>query len=84
MRRVLLTVHIAREGAPAIAAGFARALHDAGIEVRVLDSEVAALEAAGAQYLVAVPGEVGAAADCELAVVFGGDGTILRAAAPPS
>jgi len=80
VRRVLLAVHIAREGAPAIAAGFAQALQGAGIEVRVLDSEAAALEAAGARDLVIVAGEVGVANDCELAVVFGGDGTILRAA----
>ncbi len=80
MRRVLLAVHTAREGAPSIAAGFAKALQDAQIQVRVLDSEAEALIAAGASNLAVVAAEAGAANDCELAVVFGGDGTILRAA----
>lgn len=80
MRRVLLTVHTARDGAPKIAADFAASLQEAGIEVRAIADEIDSLEAAGATDLVSVPAEPGAAADCELTVVFGGDGTILRAA----
>lgn len=80
MRHVLLTVHAARDGAPQIAADFAAALQAAQIEVRVLEPEAEALVQAGATGLVTVPAEPGAAHDCELAVVFGGDGTILRAA----
>ncbi|MBC9224693.1 NAD kinase [Aeromicrobium sp. 636] len=80
MRSVLLAVHVLRDGAPKLAADFARSLQAAGIEVRALTDEVAYLEAAGAVDLVAVAATPGAATDCELAVVFGGDGTILRAA----
>src|SRR5690606_13634427 len=80
VRRVLLTVHTARDGAPKIAADFAASLQEAGIEVRAIADEIDSLEAAGATDLVSVPAEPGAAADCELTVVFGGDGTILRAA----
>ncbi|GAA3547041.1 NAD kinase 2 [Aeromicrobium flavum] len=80
MRRVLLAVHVLRPGAPKIAADFAATLQAAGIEVRAIVGEAEALEEAGAVDLVSVPAEPGAAADCELAVVFGGDGTILRAA----
>lgn len=80
MRRMLLTVHVARDGAPQIAADFVKALQTAGIAVRVLDSEAEAIQAAGAVDLEVVAAEPGAARDCELAVVFGGDGTILRAA----
>ncbi len=80
MRTVLLAVHVARDGAPQIAADFAKALQAAGIVVRVVDTEVAEIAAAGATGLEVVPMAPGAARDCELAVVFGGDGTILRAA----
>lgn len=81
MRSVLLAVHVLRDGAPGIAAGFATSLQAAGIEVRALaGEEIDALKAAGAVDLVAVEPEPGAARDCELTVVFGGDGTILRAA----
>lgn len=80
MRSVLLAVHVAREGAPLIAAGFTKSLQDAGIEVRALDTDIDELIAAGATDLVCVPAKPGASQGCELAVVFGGDGTILRAA----
>ncbi|WP_293785630.1 NAD kinase [uncultured Aeromicrobium sp.] len=80
MRRVLLTVHVARPEAARVASGFATELQAAGIEVRVVDAELSALVDQGASQLVAVEAGPGAAADCELAVVFGGDGTILRTA----
>jgi len=80
MRTVLLTVHIARDEATKIAAAFAADLASAGVGVRVVDSEAEALREAGLDNVSVVPAGPGAAHDCELAVVFGGDGTILRAA----
>lgn len=80
MRSVLITVHVAREAAVKIAAGFAIELQSAGIDVRALNTESAALEAMGVQNLTVVDAVPGAAAGTELAVVFGGDGTILRTA----
>ncbi|AWB92491.1 NAD kinase [Aeromicrobium chenweiae] len=80
MRRVLLAVHAAREEAAKIAVSFAAELQTHGIEVCVLDSDAGALRAAGLQDSLVVEAGSGAAAGCELAVVFGGDGTILRAA----
>ncbi|RLV55477.1 NAD kinase [Aeromicrobium phragmitis] len=80
MRRVLLTVHVARPEAARVVTGFARELQAAGIEVRVVETELPALIKQGAVDLVPVEARPGAAADCELAVVFGGDGTILRTA----
>ncbi|MET0952784.1 MAG: NAD kinase [Aeromicrobium sp.] len=80
MRTILLAVHIARDEATKVAAAFAADLAAHGIGVRVLDTEADALRAAGIDDLDVVVAGPGAAADCELAVVFGGDGTILRAA----
>ena len=80
MRSVLITVHTARADAAVVAATFARELQKAEIEVRVLDSEHEAIAAQGIDGLVVVSAGAGAAAGCDLAVVFGGDGTILRAA----
>lgn len=80
MRRVLLIVHTAREAASKIAAAFAADLRSEGMDVCVLDSEVDALRTAGLDNPGVVAARSGAASGCELAVVFGGDGTILRAA----
>jgi NAD+ kinase len=80
MRRILLAVHEGREEATKIASSFAADLRTQGIEVAVLDSEVDALRAAGLDDAYVVTAASGAAAGCELMVVFGGDGTILRAA----
>jgi NAD+ kinase len=80
MRRILLAVHEGREEATKVAASFAADLRAEGIEVAVLDTEVAALQAAGLEDPHVVTAAPGAAAGCELTVVFGGDGTILRAA----
>jgi NAD+ kinase len=77
---VLLAVHEGREEATKIAAGFAAELRSRSIEVCVLDTEIDALRAAGVQDAHVVESGTGAAAGCELTVVFGGDGTILRAA----
>ncbi len=79
-RSVLLVVHVARDEATKLAAEFAADLRSEGLEVSVLETEDAQLRAAGLDQTHAVPATPGAAHGCELAVVFGGDGTILRAA----
>ncbi len=79
-RRVLLIVHVAREEASKVAAAFAADLRAEGVDVCVLDAEMETLRAAGLENAGVVTAEPGAASGCELAVVFGGDGTILRAA----
>jgi NAD+ kinase len=86
-RTVLLVVHADRDEATTIAVDFADDLLAQGISVRLLDVDAAPLKGAGldagpqasAQVEVVTAGE-GASNGCELAVVFGGDGTILRAA----
>ena len=80
MRTVLLIVHTEREEAPKVAATFGTDLRAAGIAVRVLDTDAEALRTAGLTDVETVPAGEGASAGCELAVVFGGDGTILRSA----
>lgn len=80
MRSVLLAVNESRDEATKVAASFAAELGAEGIEVRLLEPEAEALLAAGVEGAHVVPSGVAAAAGCELAVVFGGDGTILRAA----
>ncbi|TXL63029.1 NAD kinase [Aeromicrobium terrae] len=80
MRTVLIIIHAAREEAAKVAAAFATDVRSAGMGVRVLDSDADALAQAGLEDPEVVAAEAGAARDCELAVVFGGDGTILRGA----
>jgi NAD+ kinase len=79
-RKVLLVVHVARDDATKLAAAFADDLRSEGLEVCVLDTEAAQLRDVGLDQGNPVPAGPGAAEGCELAVVFGGDGTILRAA----
>lgn len=82
-RRVLLLAHTGREEARAVARSFAEALTGHGLVVRILAEEVDDLGLAGLadqRSLETVSEHDGAAADCELALVIGGDGTILRAA----
>jgi NAD+ kinase len=76
VRRVLLVTHTGREDAVTLARLVAQFLLDAGIEV-VAETEEAADLASGAVHAVAA--DV-AAQGCELVVVLGGDGTILRGA----
>ncbi|MFT4188996.1 MAG: NAD kinase [Aeromicrobium sp.] len=80
MTTVLIVTHGGREEADTVAVSVAAELQDAGRRVRVLDHEVDRLKAAGLTDFDIVPASTSASADCELAVVFGGDGTILRAA----
>jgi NAD+ kinase len=73
-RRVLLAVHGARVEAVAVAQQIASALTDAGVEVRVQSDAEIVVD--GAHPV----GLDGAAEGCELVVVVGGDGTVLRGA----
>lgn len=77
MRAVLILVHGVRPDAARVAVEFAGAVQAEGVTVFALDSDAEVLEAAGLRDArrVGTP-----PAGCELAVVFGGDGTILRAA----
>lgn len=77
---VLVVVHSGRSEAATVAKAFAADLRAAAIQVRVLDADAAQLAAAGMELDDVVPATPGAAKGCDLAVVFGGDGTILRTA----
>lgn len=76
-RTVLLVVHTGRKEAVDVARAVAARLLEGGIAVRLLAGEAGDLGVAGAAE---VPADGEAAADCELAVVIGGDGSILRGA----
>jgi len=79
----LLIAHVEREEATKVAATFGNDLRAEGVSVRVFDVDAEPLRGAGldtSSGVEIVPQGDGAAAGCELAVVFGGDGTILRAA----
>lgn len=81
-RRVFVIAHTGRPDASKVAGQFCRALADHGIAVRLLADEADDLEPAvdGLPDLETVEAGPDAAVGCEIAVVFGGDGTILRAA----
>ena len=76
-RRVLLTVHTGRRDIVELARTSAARLQDGGIIVRLLEDEATDLDIAGAEV---VPADATAACDTEIVMVFGGDGTFLRAA----
>ncbi len=78
-RTILVIVHSGREEAAKVATAFAQDIVQSGIAVRILQVDEPALSAAGLVGVEAVRSEQ-AANGCELAVVFGGDGTILRSA----
>jgi NAD+ kinase len=82
-RRVLMLAHTGREEAREVAKAFCKALIGHGIVVRMLADEARDLGLASGQSdpaLELAADEAEAAVDCELALVIGGDGTILRAA----
>lgn len=82
-RRVLMLTHTGRDEARDVALAFCKALTGAGIVVRLIESEARDLGLDPAAYdptIELTPAEVGASEGCELALVIGGDGTILRAA----
>ncbi len=76
-RRVLLTVHTGRHDIVELARTSAARLAAAGITVRVLQNEADDLAIADAEV---VPADASAAKGAEIVMVFGGDGTFLRAA----
>ncbi|UPK73194.1 NAD kinase [Nocardioidaceae bacterium SCSIO 66511] len=77
-RRVLVVTHTGRAAAGEVAAAFVRRIREAGIRSRVLDDEHEYLARYGLGDVESCAADEKAAADCELVVVFGGDGTILR------
>jgi NAD+ kinase len=79
VRRALVIAHTGREDARLVAKQFCRSLHEHGIALRMLEDEAVEL-ALDVPDLEVVKPIAEAGADCELAVVIGGDGTILRAA----
>lgn len=79
-RRVLILAHTGRDEASKVAAEFAQAMAAEGIAVRVVAEDAEALGRWGLPDAEVVPVTDDAGRGCELAVVFGGDGTILRAA----
>ncbi len=76
-RIMLLVVHTGRSEAVDVAQAVVKRLQGAGISVRLLEDEAPDLRIDGA---VDVCSSDAAPVECELAVVIGGDGTILRAA----
>ena len=76
-RTVLVVVHAGRPAALRSARLVVGRLAAAGLNVRILAPEAAALECPGADI---VPSAPEAAADAEMVIVLGGDGTLLRAA----
>jgi NAD+ kinase len=76
-RTVLVVAHTGRPAAVRNARLVVNQLTAAGLNVRVLAPEAADLRCAGADV---VPADPAAAADAEMVIVLGGDGTLLRAA----
>jgi NAD+ kinase len=80
---VLLLAHTGRDEAREVARAFCKALTGHGIAVRLLADEARDLDVAAEQFdppLELVAEDPAAGAGCELVLVIGGDGTILRAA----
>jgi NAD+ kinase len=76
-REVLLVAHTGRPAARRSAAIVLDHFATAGVAVRILESESAALNCRGARV---VPDDERAAEGVEVVLVLGGDGTLLRAA----
>ena len=82
-RRVLVLAHTGREDAREVARTLVAKLTGHGIIVRLLASEAAALGVQPDSYdppVEVTDSETDASHECELTVVLGGDGSILRAA----
>jgi NAD+ kinase len=77
-RTVLVVAHTGRPSALEVAQETVRRLSDAGITVRLLAAEAPDLRPV--QHCQVVPAGIDAAHGCEVVVVIGGDGTILRGA----
>jgi NAD+ kinase len=79
-RAVLLVVNTRRETAREVAGQFSTAFCAHGIVVRVLEDDAAELDVCNDGLVQVVPATADASHGCEIVVVVGGDGTILRAA----
>ncbi|GAA1160249.1 NAD kinase [Nocardioides aquiterrae] len=80
VRRVLLVAHTGRDEAREVARAFAKLLTAHGLVVRLLADEARNLGLEAAPGAIEVAQGDSPSAGCELVVVIGGDGTILRAA----
>jgi NAD+ kinase len=78
-RRVLVIAHTGRADARGVAREFCRRLHGSGMSLRLLEQEADELDLNPGDIDVVKPSG-DAAAGCEVVLVIGGDGTILRAA----
>lgn len=78
-RRILLVVHTGRDDARVAAAETADRLARAGVDVLLLAEEAGALDVPAA-HVVDADAWPDVSAGVELVIVFGGDGTLLRAA----
>lgn len=76
--RILLVVNTRRSDAMAAAQGVCDALHEAGAELVITEDDSSA--GFTPPHVHIVPADENAGTDCDVAVVLGGDGTILRAA----
>ncbi len=76
-RCVFVLAHTGRDDARAVAQQFCKALHQHGVTVRLLREEAEELGLTDVETVECGPA---ATAGCEVALVIGGDGTILRAA----
>ena len=79
-RRILLLAHTGREDARDVARAVVSALTANGLIVRMLEDEAKELDLPDGHGVETVTVAEARSAECELAVVLGGDGTILRAA----
>jgi NAD+ kinase len=82
VRRVLVLAHTGRDEAREVARDFCKGLTGQGIVVRLLAGEAADLELDPDDYeprIELTESETDASRDCELTLVIGGDGSILRA-----
>lgn len=80
VRRILLLAHTGREEARDVARAVVSALSANGLIVRMLEDEAKELDLPPGHGVETVTVATAGSAECELAVVIGGDGTILRAA----
>jgi len=80
VRRILLLAHTGRDDARDVSRAVVSSLQAQGLVVRMLEEEAKELDLPPGSGVETVTVENAGAEECELAVVIGGDGTILRAA----
>jgi NAD+ kinase len=79
-RRILMLAHTGREEARDVAQAVVSALSAHGLVVRMLEDEAKQLELPPGHGVETVTVDRAGPTECELVLVIGGDGTILRAA----